>query len=121
MKKRYIKEIIGIIRQIDNPTVLMKILTVAKPHLAILNGDYKWTAKIKSGGIFMDFKDVVKMIEESNRKVDEVLKAAKLQRHERAPMPKDKLELILNYIVGILALLLGATAVFMFMYFMFTS
>lgn len=41
MKKRYIKEIINIIRQIDNPTVLMKILTVAKTHLAILNGDYK--------------------------------------------------------------------------------
>lgn len=36
MKKRYIKEIIGIIRQIDNPYVLMKIYTVAKTHLAIL-------------------------------------------------------------------------------------
>lgn len=36
MKKRYIKEIIHIIRQIDNPIILMKILTVAKTHLAIL-------------------------------------------------------------------------------------
>lgn len=37
MKKRYIKEIISVIRQIDNPTILMKILTVARTHLAILN------------------------------------------------------------------------------------
>lgn len=36
MKKRYIKEIIAIIRQIDNPVILMKIYTVAKTHLAIL-------------------------------------------------------------------------------------
>lgn len=36
MKKRYIKEIIAIIRQIDNLVVLMKIYTVAKTHLAIL-------------------------------------------------------------------------------------
>lgn len=40
MKKRYIKEIIGIIRQIDDPVVLMKICTVAKTHLSILNGKY---------------------------------------------------------------------------------
>jgi len=33
MRKRYIKEII---RQIDNPIVLMKILTVAKAHFSIL-------------------------------------------------------------------------------------
>lgn len=39
MKKRYIKEIIRIIHQIDNPVILMKILTVAKTHLAILNGE----------------------------------------------------------------------------------
>lgn len=36
MKKRYIKEIIGIIRQIDYPVVLMKICTFAKTHLEIL-------------------------------------------------------------------------------------
>lgn len=36
MKKRYIKEIISIIHQIDSPVILMKILTVAKTHLAIL-------------------------------------------------------------------------------------
>lgn len=36
MKKQYIKEIISIIRQIDNPVILMKILTVARTHLTIL-------------------------------------------------------------------------------------
>lgn len=41
MKKRYIKEIVSIIRQIDNPVILMKILTVAKTHLSILNGEAK--------------------------------------------------------------------------------
>lgn len=39
MKKRYIKEIIGIIRKIENPIILMKILTVARTHLRILNGE----------------------------------------------------------------------------------
>lgn len=40
MKKRCIKEIIGIIRNIDGLVVLMKIYMVAKTHLAILNGKY---------------------------------------------------------------------------------
>lgn len=69
----------------------------------------------------MQYEEVVKLIEESEKRVDEVLKAARLQRHERAPMSKDRLELILNYVVGILALLLGAAAVFMIIYFMGTS
>lgn len=69
----------------------------------------------------MEYKEVVRLIEESEKRVDEVLKAARLQRHERAPMPKDRLELILNYIVGILALVFGASAVFMIIYFMGTG
>lgn len=36
MKKRYIKEIVSVIRQIDSPVILMKILTVARTHLEIL-------------------------------------------------------------------------------------
>lgn len=36
MRKRYIKEIVRILRQIDNPVILMKIYTVAKTHLEIL-------------------------------------------------------------------------------------
>lgn len=69
----------------------------------------------------MEYKEVVKLIEESEKRVDEVLKAARLQRHERAPMPKEKLELILSYVAGILALILGAAGAYIFMYFMFMS
>lgn len=36
MKKHYISEIIKTVCQIDNPVILMKILTVAKTHLKIL-------------------------------------------------------------------------------------
>lgn len=31
----------------------------------------------------MDYKEVVKLIEDSEKRVDEVLKAARLERHER--------------------------------------
>lgn len=34
----------------------------------------------------MDFKDVVKMVEDSEKRVDEMLKAARLERHERQLM-----------------------------------
>ncbi len=36
MKERYIKEIISVIQKIDNPVILIKILTVARTHLMIL-------------------------------------------------------------------------------------
>lgn len=68
-----------------------------------------------------NFDEVVKMIEESNKKVDEVLKAAKLQRHERQPMKTERLQMILNYIVGILAIFMISAAVFMIIYFLGTS
>lgn len=66
----------------------------------------------------MDWNEVVKMIEESNRKVDEVLKAAKLQRHERQPMPLERLTLILNYVMGGMAMTFGFIAVVLIIYFM---
>lgn len=69
----------------------------------------------------MQYEEVVKLIEESEKRVDEVLKAARLERHEKQPMPKDRLEMILNYAVGTLALIMGSTAVFMIIYFMGTS
>lgn len=55
----------------------------------------------------MQYEEVVKMIKESEARVDEVLKAAKLERHEKQPMTKEMLAMILNYIVGTLAMLLG--------------
>lgn len=66
----------------------------------------------------MKYDEVVKMIEQSEKRVDEVLKAARLGRHEKLPMPKDKLEMVLNYIVGTTALVLGFILLFAFMYFM---
>lgn len=64
-----------------------------------------------------NFDDVVKMIEESNKKVDEVLKAARLGRYERQPMPKDRLEMLLGYAVGALALILFSAGVYMVIYY----
>lgn len=64
-----------------------------------------------------DFNEVVKMIEESNKKVDEVLKAAKLQRHERTPMSKDRLEMILNFILLVMVIIGVAIAIYMIIYF----
>ena len=55
----------------------------------------------------MQYEEVVKMIKEREARVDEVLKAAKLERHEKQPMTKEMLAMILNYIVGTLAMLLG--------------
>lgn len=55
----------------------------------------------------MQYEEVVKMIKESEARVDEVLKAAKLERHEKQPMTKEMLAVILNYIVGTLAMLMG--------------
>lgn len=69
-------------------------------------------------GQAMSYDDVVRMIAESEKRVDEVLKAARLGRHEKAPMPKDRLEMVLNYIVGTTALVLGFILIFAFMYFM---
>lgn len=66
----------------------------------------------------MEYKEVVKLIEDSEKRVDEVLKAARLDRHEKAPMTKDMLAMILNYIVGTLAMVMGFAALYMIIYFM---
>lgn len=65
----------------------------------------------------MQYEEVVKMIEESTKKVDEVLKAAKLQRHERQPMSNERLTIILNYLMGAMAMTFGFIAVIMIIYF----
>lgn len=68
----------------------------------------------------MDFKEVVEMIKESNAKVDEVLKAAKLERHEKQPMSKEMLAMLLNYAVGTIAMIFGFVALYMIIYYMGT-
>lgn len=65
----------------------------------------------------MQYEEVVKMIEDSEKRVDEVLKAAKLERHERQPMSKETIAMVLNYIVGTLAMIMGFAALYMFMYY----
>lgn len=69
----------------------------------------------------MEYKDVVKLIEDSEKRVDEVLKAARLERHEKAPMSKDMLAMVLNYIVGTIAMIAGFAALYMVIYFMGTA
>lgn len=66
----------------------------------------------------MQYEEVVKMIEDSEKRVDEVLKAAKLERRERQPMSMERLTLILNYLVGTIAMLFGFGALYMIIYFM---
>lgn len=66
----------------------------------------------------MEYKEVVKLIEDSEKRVDEVLKAARLERHERQPMSKDMLAMVLNYVVGALAMIMGFAALYMIIYFM---
>lgn len=65
----------------------------------------------------MNFEEVVKMIEESNKKVDDVLKAAKLQRNPRQPMSNERLTIILNYLMGGMAMTFGFVALVMIIYF----
>lgn len=68
----------------------------------------------------MEYKEVVKMIEDSEKRVDEVLKAAKLERHERQPMSKETLAMLLNYAVGTIAMIFGFIALYMIIYYMGT-
>ena len=68
----------------------------------------------------MNFEEVVEMIKESNAKVDEVLKAAKLERHEKQPMSKEMLAMLLNYAVGTIAMIFGFVALYMIIYYMGT-
>lgn len=69
----------------------------------------------------MQYEEVVKLIEESEKRVDEVLKAARLERKERTPISKETLALLLNYAVGSIAMLLGFGALYMIIYFMGTA
>lgn len=67
------------------------------------------------------FENVVKQIEESEKNVDKVLKAGRLERHERAQMSNSRLTLILNYAMYMIAMLLGFGLAYMIVYFMATA
>lgn len=65
----------------------------------------------------MQYEEVVKMIEDSEKRVDEVLKAAKLDRHERQPMDYERYKFTLYFIAGMVAMIGGFVAAFMIIYF----
>lgn len=69
----------------------------------------------------MQYEEVLKMIEDSEKRVDEMLKAARLERHEKKPMPNELLQMILNYAVGAVAMVLGFGVLFLIIYFMGTA
>lgn len=65
-----------------------------------------------------DFNEVVRQIEDSEKNVDKVLKAGRLERHEKEPMSLERLTLILNYTVGTIAMVLGFGIIYLIIYFM---
>lgn len=65
----------------------------------------------------MDYKEVVKLIEDSEKRVDEVLKAARLERHERQPMDFERYKFTLYFAAGMVAMVLGFVAAFMVIYY----
>lgn len=61
------------------------------------------------------FKEVVKGIRKSEKNVDKVLKAARIERHEKSSMSTERLELILGFAAGIfIAILLFAFLIVLF-------
>ncbi len=54
----------------------------------------------------MEYEEVVKMIKESEERVDEVLKAAKLDRHEKVPMSTERFKMICEYSLMALGMIL---------------
>ena len=63
----------------------------------------------------MSYEDVVKMIRESESRVDEVLKAARLERHEKQPMSMERLKFLVES--GLIAL--GMVLMFAFFFTLF--
>lgn len=65
----------------------------------------------------MDFKDVIKMVEDSEKRVDEMLKAARLERHERQPIDYERYKFTLYFAAGMVAMVMGLAAAYMVIYF----
>lgn len=65
----------------------------------------------------MEYKEVVKLIEDSEKRVDEVLKAARLERHERKPMDFERYKFTLYFAAGMVAMIMGFVAAYMVIYF----
>lgn len=66
----------------------------------------------------MDLEEFIKRIDEIEKNVDKVLKAARLERHERQPMDYERYKFTLYFISGMVAMVLGFAAAYMIIYFM---
>lgn len=65
----------------------------------------------------MEFKEAVKQIAKSEKNVDKVLKAGRLDRHERQPMGFEQYKFTLYFIAGMAAMIMGFIALYMVIYF----
>lgn len=65
----------------------------------------------------MELKEFIRRIEDVEKNVDKVLKAARLERHERQPMDFERYKFTLYFIAGMVAMIGGFMAVFMIIYF----
>lgn len=65
----------------------------------------------------MELKEFIQRIEDVEKNVDKVLKAARLERHERQPMDYERYKFTLYFIAGMVAMIGGFVAAFMIIYF----
>lgn len=65
----------------------------------------------------MELDEFIKRLESTEKDVDRILKAARLDRHEKEPMSKERLEMLLGYAIGALGMILMFGFFFMLFYF----
>lgn len=66
----------------------------------------------------MELEDFIERLENTEKDVDRILKAARLGRCPKEPMSKDKLEMVLNHVTLMVGILIGGGLMFSFFYFM---
>jgi hypothetical protein len=65
----------------------------------------------------MELEEFIKRIDEVEKNVDKVLKAARLERHERQPMDYERYKFTLYFVAGMVAMVMGFAAAYMVIYF----
>lgn len=60
----------------------------------------------------MNLEEFIKRIEDVEKNVDRVLKAARLERRERQPMSYERYQFTLYFIAGMAALVMGFIALY---------
>ena len=63
------------------------------------------------------FEETVKQIEDSEKNVDKVLKAGRLERHEKKSMTLERLTLLLNYGLAAISIVMGFGLLYLIVYF----